>query len=242
MTMSGSHSRPQPRPPTRFLGRTTWVDHFQATRRPLLAVPVGSCEQHGPHLPLDTDTRIANALAQALAESFDEGEVLVTPPLGITASGEHQSFPGTLSVGAAVMEQVVLELVRSADWCAGVVLVNAHGGNSGPVYNAVRQLNTEQRKVLAWWPRIEGGDAHAGETETSMMLALAPELVRMELAEEGNTASVASLMDAMREGGVRAVSENGVLGDPRGAAAAHGRALLTRLSIDLVAAVDAWWE
>ena len=226
---------------TRSLGHTAWTDHWRPTRRPLLAVPVGSCEQHGPHLPLDTDIRIATALAYGLADKYDEGEVLVTPPLTITASGEHASFPGTLSIGTAVFEQVVVELVRSADWSSGVVLVNGHGGNRVPVERAVRLLHSEQRKVLAWWPRVEGGDAHAGETETSMMLAIAPELVRGEAVEVGRTEPLADLIDEMREGGVRAVSPNGVLGDPRRASATHGRSILTRLSIDLVAAVDEWW-
>jgi len=226
----------------RLLGRTTWSDHWSPTRRPLLAVPVGSCEQHGPHLPLDTDTRIANALAHGLAEKYDEGEVLVAPPLTITASGEHASFPGTLSIGSAVFEQVVVELVRSADWSAGVVLVNGHGGNRQAVDRAVRLLRTEQRRVLAWWPRIDGGDAHAGDTETSIMLALAPDLVHMDRAEPGNTSPLADIIGAMQEGGVRAVSANGVLGDPRYASASKGRTLLTRMAIDLVAAVDEWWE
>lgn len=227
---------------TVFLGHTTWTDHWKPTRRPLLAVPVGSCEQHGPHLPLDTDIRIASALARSLADKYDEGDVLVTPPLTITASGEHAAFPGTLSIGTKVFEQVIVELVRSADWSAGVVLVNGHGGNRAAVERAVRLLHSEQRKVLAWWPHVEHGDAHAGDTETSMMLALSPELVRMEHAEAGRTESLSDLIDELREGGVRAVSPNGVLGDPRRANATHGRSLLTRLSIDLVAAVDEWWE
>jgi creatinine amidohydrolase/Fe(II)-dependent formamide hydrolase-like protein len=141
-----------------------------------------------------------------------------------------------------VFEQVVVELVRSADWSGGVVLVNGHGGNRVPVERAVRLLHSEQRRVLAWWPRVEGGDAHAGATETSMMLAITPELVRMELAEPGRTEPIGELSDELRSGGVRAVSRNGVLGDPRGATASHGRSILTRLSIDLVAAVDEWWE
>ena len=66
--------------------------------------------------------------------------------------------------------------------------------------------------------------------------------MRPAAAEPGNTAPLADLIDAMRAGGVRAVSENGVLGDPRGASASHGRAILARLSIDLVAAVDEWWQ
>jgi creatinine amidohydrolase len=225
---------------TRFLGRTTWTEHHQATRRALLAVPVGACEQHGPHLPLATDTRIAAALAENLADKY-EGEILVTPPLTISASGEHAGFPGTLSLGTEVFEQVIVELVRSADWSSGVVLVNGHGGNRVPVERAVRLLHDEGRKVLAWWPRVAGGDAHAGDTETSLMLAIAPDLVRMHRAEVGVTAPLRDVIDEIREGGVRSVSRNGVLGDPLRASASAGRTILTRLTIDLVAAVDEWW-
>ncbi len=225
---------------TRHLGRTTWTDHWRRERRAILAVPVGSCEQHGPHLPLDTDIRIATALAEGLADKYDEGDVLVTPPLTITASGEHAGFPGTLSIGTDVFEHVVVELVRSADWSGGVVLVNGHGGNRMPVERAVKLLHGEGRKVLAWWPRVAGGDAHAGDTETSMMLAIAPDLVRMHRAEVGVTAPLRDLIDEIREGGVHSVSRNGVLGDPLRASASAGRTMLTRLAIDLVAAVDEW--
>ncbi|MCE9620773.1 MAG: mycofactocin biosynthesis peptidyl-dipeptidase MftE [Actinomycetia bacterium] len=227
---------------TRRLGEGTWTDHWKPTRRPLLVVPVGSCEQHGPHLPLDTDTRIASALANSLVNKYDNGELLLCPALAISASAEHASFPGTLSLGAAVFEQVIIELVRSADWAAGVVLVNGHGGNRIPVDRAVRQLHTEQRRVLAWWPQIPDGDAHAGHTETSMMLAISPELVRMDDAEAGCMDPLSELIDTMRTSGVGAVSPNGVLGDPRMAIASHGRSLLTRLSIDLLSAVDEWWD
>jgi len=227
---------------TRRLGEGTWTDHWKPSRRPLLVVPIGSCEQHGPHLPLDTDTRIASALANSLVKNYDDGELLLCPALGITASAEHASFPGTLSLGATVFEQVIIELVRSADWAAGVVLVNGHGGNAVPVEHAVRLLQNEQRRVLAWWPQIPGGDAHAGHTETSMMLAISPELVRMDDAEVGNMEPIADLMDLLRTRGTGAVSSNGVLGDPRMATATHGRSLLTRLSIDLVSAVDEWWD
>jgi creatinine amidohydrolase len=208
----------------------------------VLVVPIGSCEQHGPHLPLDTDTRVAAALAENLASKFDEGELLVTPPVTITASGEHAGFPGTLSIGNEVMEHLVVELVRSADWSRGVVLVNGHGGNRVPVERAVRRLHGEGRKVLSWWPRVPGGDAHAGDTETSLMLAIAPDLVRMHRAEVGVTAPLGDLIDEIREGGIVSVSRNGVLGDPLRASATAGRTMLTRLSIDLVAAVDEWLE
>ena len=229
--MTGANSR---------LGSVTWTDLWNLAPRPIIAVPVGSCEQHGPHLPLDTDTRIAVALAEGLVSSFEPGDVLIGPSLAATSSGEHAGFPGTLSIGAVLVEQTIVELVRSADWSAGVVLVNGHAGNALPVQRAVNKLLGEGRRVLAWWPHIRNGDAHAGESETSMMLALAPSLVRMSRAEAGRPEPLVDLIDELRANGVRAVSPNGVLGDPRSATANHGKALLTRLIIDLVAAVDEW--
>jgi mycofactocin system creatininase family protein len=222
------------------LGDVTWTDLWNLAPRPIVAIPVGSCEQHGPHLPLDTDTRIAVALAEGLATSFEPGDVLIGPTIGATSSGEHAGFPGTLSIGATLLEQTIVELVRSADWSAGVVLVNGHGGNARPVQRATSLLLGERRRVLAWWPHVRNGDAHAGETETSMMLAIAPALVRMSRAEAGRPEPLVDLIDELRAEGVRAVSPNGILGDPRGATAVHGKALLTRLTIDLVAAVDEW--
>jgi creatinine amidohydrolase len=224
------------------LGDATWSELYDRSPRPLLAVPIGSCEQHGPHLPLDTDTRIAVAVAEGLVGSFEPGQVMVAPALPVTSSGEHAGFPGTLSVGGAVVESMIVELVRSADWSSGVVLVNGHGGNAEPVRRAVRTLTSEGRRVLAWWPRAHGGDAHAGATETSLLLAIAPELVRLDRAVAGRKEHITELIDELRAGGIRSVSPNGVLGDPRGATATHGRSLLTRLTIDLVAAVDEWWE
>ena len=226
--------------PNSRLGDVTWTDLWNLAPRPIIAVPVGSCEQHGPHLPLDTDTRIAIALAEGLVSSFEPGDVLIGPTLAATSSGEHAGFPGTLSIGADLVEQTIVELVRSADWSAGVVLVNGHAGNARPVQRAVNKLLGEGRRVLAWWPHIRNGDAHAGESETSMLLALAPSLVRMNRAEAGRPEPIVDLIEELRANGVRAVSPNGVLGDPRSATANHGKALLTRLIIDLVAAVDEW--
>ncbi len=226
---------------TTQLGELAWPELYQATRRPLLAVPVGSCEQHGPHLPLDTDTRIAVALANGLGQSFEPGEIAVAPPITISASGEHSGFPGTLSFGTEVVETMLVELVRSADWSSGVVFVNGHGGNAEAMRRAVSRLTSESRRALAWFPRVPGGDAHAGHTETSMMLALAPELVVRHRVQAGRTEPISELIADLRLGGVKAVSPNGVLGDPTQATAAHGRSVITRLTIDLVNAVDEWW-
>jgi creatinine amidohydrolase len=218
------------------LGRRTWPE--LAAVRPVLAVPLGSCEQHGPHLPLDTDTTIAVALASELARRRDD--VAVAPPLAYGASGEHAGFPGTLSIGLAALEVVLVELVRSADAFAGVVLVNGHGGNARAVEHAMATSRREGRRVLSWWPSVEGGDAHAGRVETSVMLALDPEAVHPDRAEPGRTEPLAELLPALQAEGVRPVSPSGVLGDPTGATAAEGRRLLDELAGALVAAVDAW--
>jgi len=217
------------------LGERTWPEIGDDL---ILAIPVGSTEQHGPHLPLDTDTRVATALAERLAAG--RVDVVVAPALAYGSSGEHAAFPGTLSIGQDALETVLVELVRSADRFRGVVLVNGHGGNAVPVRRAVRRLHHEGRAVLAWFPSVAGGDAHAGLTETSLLLALAPEVVRSERAEAGASGGIAGLMPILAAEGVRAVSPNGVLGDPRGATAEHGRRLLEQLSADLGDAVAAW--
>ena len=222
-----------------MLGNAVWTDlAIVPARRPIVAVPIGSCEQHGPHLPLDTDTRIACAVASALAAAIPR--VLVAPPVGISASGEHAGFAGTLSIGADALELMLIELVRSADWCDGVVFVNGHGGNHSAVSRAVEVLSTEGRRVLSWWPTIERGDAHAGRTETSLMMLLAPGFVRHGAAESGRTEPLGDLLPLLQRGGVAAVSPNGVLGDPHGATASEGAALLLSLVDDLVARVGAW--
>jgi len=213
-----------------------WPDLTETAALTVLAVPLGSTEQHGPHLPLATDTDIAEALAIELGAA--RPAVLVAPALPYGSSGEHAGFPGTLSIGQAALEHVIIELVRSADAFAGVALVCAHGGNAQPLARAEATLLAEGRCVLAWSPRAREADAHAGRTETSMMLALHPARVDATKAVAGNRQPIVALLPALRTGGVRAVSDNGVLGDPDGASATEGEALLAGLVADLVGAFD----
>ncbi|NIY69450.1 mycofactocin biosynthesis peptidyl-dipeptidase MftE [Streptomyces malaysiensis] len=219
------------------LAALTWPEVARRTHgERVLAVPLGATEQHGPHLPLSTDTDIAVALAERLAQQIPG--VLVAPPMAFGSSGEHQAFAGTLSIGQQAVELLLVELVRSA--CATfsrVVLVSAHGGNAQPLARAVRRMRHEGRDVLAWSPRWDG-DAHAGRTETSVMLALAPDRVRLEHAEAGNTTPIKALLPQLRADGLQAVTANGVLGDPAGAGAEEGRALLRRATAELAALVS----
>jgi mycofactocin precursor peptide peptidase len=230
-----------------LLSSARWPE-VETGPRQMLVVPVGSLEQHGPHLPLDTDTRIAAAVAARVCAARPGAGL--APPVAIGASGEHADFPGTLSIGQAALSALLVELGRHASrhW-PSMLLVNGHGGNVAAIRDALDTLHAEGRACAVWHagarPSLLAAagltlvpDAHAGRVETSIMLALAPHDVRLELAAAGDTRPVSELMPALRASGVRALSGNGVLGDPAGASAAEGEALLAALAADLAETLD----
>jgi len=229
------------------LASAHWPEVETGTRR-LLVVPVGSLEQHGAHLPLDTDTRIAVAVAERACAG--RSGVGLAPAIAIGASGEHADFPGTLSIGHVALSAVLVELGRHASlhWPT-MLLVNGHGGNVAAISDTRERLRAEGRDCQVWHAGVRPSmlaagdvalvpDAHAGRVETSIMLALAPGDVRLDAAAAGDTRPLAEIMAGLRTGGVRQVSPNGVLGDPSGASAAEGKTLLALLVDDLAATLD----
>jgi len=206
----------------------------------LLLVPLGATEQHGPHLPLGTDTEIAVVLANRAATHV--ADVVVAPAIPYGSSGEHQDFPGTVSIGQDAMELVLVELVRSATATfSRILLLTAHGGNAAPVTRAVRRLREEGRDALAWNPASAwSGDAHAGLIETSIMLALRPETVDITRAASGNLRPLRDLLPELARAGVASVSPNGVLGDPSGASMEQGQTLLAQAVDSLTAFIAQW--
>lgn len=200
-------------------------------------VPVGSTEQHGPHLPFDVDTLIARAVCvEAARRSGDD--VRVAPAVAYGASGEHQDFPGTVSIGTEALATTLIELGRSARlWAGRLVFVNGHGGNIEALERAVALLR-EEGTDAAWLP-CRHGEGHAGRAETSLLLHLDPARVDLARAVPGRTEPMRELLTRLRAEGVRAVAPNGILGDPTGASAAEGGALLGRMADEIVAALGA---
>jgi mycofactocin precursor peptide peptidase len=217
--------------------RWSWAE-VAAQEPTLLVVPLGATEQHGPHLPLGTDTTIAKAFAARLADQLPG--VVVGPEVPYGSSGEHQGFAGTISIGQDVLRTVVVEIGRSAS-CTfpRVLFVSAHGGNAVPVADAVRLLRSEGRDVYAWSPALSWkGDAHAGCTETSVMLALHPTQVRTQGKVRGDMRPLGEIMEILRTDGIAAVTHTGVLGDPTLATAEEGHHLFLRATHELSKAVD----
>ncbi len=223
------------------LDRMTWpeVRAEQERGRDTVVVAFGATEQHGPHMPLATDALLGDHLARMVAERLD---AFVAPTVRIGCSEHHLAFPGTLSVSAETFHGVVADIVRSLarGGFRRAVLLPTHGGNFAPLAAALdllgpvdgievraltdlgalfalARVGVEEHDV----PLGEGG-VHAGEWETSMLMAIHPELVHLERGEPGYTGDPQAAIGAIFGEGVHTVAANGVIGDPTRASAAHG--------------------
>ncbi|HRO30309.1 MULTISPECIES: mycofactocin biosynthesis peptidyl-dipeptidase MftE [Micrococcaceae] len=228
MTTPSARAMPSTATPTGAVGLEARTS-AESGGSPMLLVPLGSVEQHGPHLPLGTDNVIAGEVCRRVAPRLGPDWVL-GPLIPFGCSGEHEGFAGTVSIGRAQLVGYLVELVRSATrWTRGVRFVTGHGGNVPSLIEACGLLASEGRDAAWTGMELAGADAHAGHTETSLMLRLRPGQVHHRARERGRTDPVGDLMPRLREHGVAAVSPNGVLGDPTTATAAAGDDLFDRL-------------
>jgi creatinine amidohydrolase len=223
-----------------LLAEQSWPD--LEGRTPLVVLPLGACEQHGPHLPMETDAAVATAVAwRAVQELSRRVDVLLAPTQTYAASGEHEGFPGTVSIGNDALRMMLVELGRSMlRWAGRLLIVNAHGGNVHALTEATTLLRTEKRDAAWWACSVEGADAHAGRTETALVMALQPLAVRTERAVAGHTEPIDDLLPMLQRTPLRGISPNGVLGDPAGASSTEGERLLDALAARLTESARAW--
>ncbi len=207
--------------------------------RDTVVMALGATEQHGPHMPLATDALIGDHLARAVADRLD---AFLAPTLRIGCSEHHVGYAGTISIAEASYLPMIADLVRSLlrGGFRRIILLPTHGGNFGPLAAAVSELDDSERAhVVAitdlgvlfeiahigereFGVPLGDGGIHAGEWETSLMLAIHPHLVDMEQAEPGFTGTTEEAVASMFAGGVASVSENGTIGDPAGSTSGHG--------------------
>jgi mycofactocin precursor peptide peptidase len=209
----------------------------------IVILPVASMEQHGPHLPVGVDTILCEGVCKAGAEAAAGAvPVVVAPTLWCGMAEHHMAFGGTFTFDIPTYRAVLLAFLKSIarHGFTRVLIVNGHGGNIAALGKAVVQLRREGRDA-AWCPCVvAGGDAHAGHAETSLLLHISPTAVRTDRWRAGTSAPLSELLPSMRSGGVAAVSEVGVLGDPTTATATDGQRMLADMIDDCLRRILRW--
>jgi creatinine amidohydrolase/Fe(II)-dependent formamide hydrolase-like protein len=234
---------------TRVIAELTSPEILQfVNKTSVLCLPIGSTEQHGPHLPLNTDTILAEALTQRIiarwGNTFDLWQL---PTLAIGLSREHAWAPGTISLSiqtiTALLRDIGSEIARTLP-TRNLVVINGHGGNRGILEALVRELSADfglnicalHIGALMSLPlNTAAPEIHGGKDETSVMLALAPHLVRRDLIAQIKTPSDGKAVHAMildqttswpwRSDDGR-IADAGVIGDARAASAELGQAII----------------
>ncbi|MBT0768464.1 creatininase family protein [Kineosporia sp. J2-2] len=220
--------------------RTPWpqvAEHLR-TGEGLAFLPFGALEQHGPHLPLGTDTATATAVARRLATRLD---AVLLPPVHYGDTWNNAGYPGTLSLSAATVTAIAVDIGKAlaASGAGALVVVNGDWGNRNPLYSAIRTLQDEQvipalaldhpgwdaaATALRTSREAAPGLAHAEELETSLMLAIDPDTVHPERYVSCYPAFPSDF--GTRPMQLHPFSESGVFGDPAPATAHTGEALL----------------
>ncbi len=247
-------------------GEMTWPEVGSAAKSGMLAVvPIATIEDHGPHLPIDTDLRLCNAVCERAVGLASDRAVLV-PAINHGYSPHHMDFPGAITIGAHTLIDYGVDVCRSLahHGFKRVLVVNGHGSNT-PFIDIIARLTVVETNVLAaavnYWaaPGVRevaeslresdkiGGMNHACEFETSIYLALRPDLVDMTKAtrEIGHRPSKNYWTDLIGGDGPlammehwSALTESGVMGDPTKATAEKGHKLLDASAKGIVELID----
>lgn len=235
----------------------TWTDVETALEDGIrtAVVPVGSIEQHGPHLPLKMDTLAGEAVCERIAEKL--GDALAGPAIQPGCSAHHMEFPGTITISPETLMDTIESYCRSLDdhGFECIALVPTHGGNFGPVNTVAPEVardidatvvalaDLEENMALMNEGMAEAGveyqepSIHAGAAETAVVLAVEPDLVRTDRLEPGAEGKISGAR--MINEGFDAVTENGVLGDPREGTAEAGEAIIERMATAYAEQIEA---
>ncbi len=225
-------------PAGQILPATTTTDH-DTVHAAVAVLPVGAFEQHGPYLPLVTDTLISSAIACAISAHH---KVFQLPPITFACSHEHAAFPGTVSISPTTLAAVVTDIATSLahQGTSGLIVVNAHGGNY-VLANVVQQANTEGTISVGLYPSRDDwnearqaaditssghDDMHAGELETSILLAAQPAYLRDGWDTTDHVVTDRRYLTTL---GVQAYTTSGVIGYPSRATADKGNTVLDHL-------------
>jgi creatinine amidohydrolase len=213
-------------------------------------IGIGSTEQHGPHLPIKTDSLIGDAAAFWVAQKM--GHALQAPTIITGCSDHHLAFPGTISLRPSTLKAIIHDYVNSLErhGFKRIVLIPSHGGNFSAVQESAEELRKKfpRLKIAAFVDlnalidalngfsaeygiSAEESGAHAGESETSLILALAGNLVLKDRFKSGYLGPLGEKEVALiLEKGMPGLSEIGVLGDPTEASAEKGMVYLEKLA------------
>ena len=239
-------------------GELTWPEAADCLRQMDVALlPVGAVEQHGPHLPLDTDTFDADYLSRSVAEACSEPKPLVLPVIPYGISYHHDDFKGTISISNESLSRMVYDIGVSVarNGVRKLVIINGHGGNSAALNYAAQMINRDTRIFVC----VDTGetsdvdidkiietpnDVHAGEIETSTSLAVRPHLVKMDQADSSVPVFSSTYLNFTSKRGVswyaftNKISASGVMGNPQKASAKKGMQIWEMMIAHLVDLIE----
>ncbi len=206
------------------------------TKKRVALIPVGSIEQHGPHLPVSTDSDIVSEIAHRISEKTG---FLILPTINYGVSLEHAPFFNA-SITKATLQKILVELCISL-WknkIKTIVILNGHHGNQSALYNIPRKLHSLSKGkvkvfVFSYWHFMKRDFDHAGFVETSLMLTISKK-VMMKKAVKGFTTNGLSIkqkrqVNKLASKSFISVTKNGVWGDPRNATAKEGKKILSEI-------------